>query len=218
MHNGRVYLTTANGRVYALATRNGRVQRETIHAEEPQPNGTVRRYGRAGGPVSVFSVAGENRAVAVYQEWDGVVCRDAATGLGCRVDSRRRTGGGEYHGTAVRTPGSNTVWLHGGSSLSLLAMDLLTCEQVSSVDTGGDIYSQSSPAFSPDGSRLVTATWTGVRAHDPAAGGAVRWQRPAAGWNGTCEPGPPPVTSPAVYGSVAYVASIDGVVRLVRLR
>lgn len=213
VHDGRVYLTTANGRVYALATRNGRVQWETIDAESPQPNGTVRRYGRAGGPVSVFSVAGENRSVAVYQEWDGVVCRDAATGARLPGGFAAPNGWGEYHSTAVRTPGSNTVWLHGGSSLSLLALDLRTCKQLSSVDTGGEIYSQSSPAFSPDGSRLVTSTWSGVRGHDPASGGAVRWSRLASSWNGTCEPGPPPVTSPAVYGTVAYVASLDGVVR-----
>lgn len=215
VHDGKVYLTTGNGRVYALSAGDGSVVWETIDAEQPQPNGTVRRYGRAGGPVSVFDLPAQDRAVAVYQEYDGVRCRDAATGERLPGGFGAPVGWGEFHSTAVREPGSTTAWLHSGSSQSLIAMDLTTCRQLSTVDTGGDLYSQSSPAFTDPASgapQLVTATWTGVRGHDPAARGAVRWHA-ALGTSAACEPGPPPVTGPAVWGSVAYVASQDGMVR-----
>ncbi|SDU80239.1 PQQ-like domain-containing protein [Jiangella alkaliphila] len=216
VHDGKVYLTTGNARVYALSAADGAVEWEAIDAEEPQPNGTVRRYGRAGGPVSVFDLPSEDRAVAVYQEYSGVRCRDASTGERLPGGFGAPVGWGEFHSAAVREPGSSTAWLHSGSSQSLIAMDLTTCRQLSTVDTGGDLFSQSSPAFtSPAGGaapQLVTSTWTGVRGHDPAAGGAVRWHA-ALGTGAACEPGPPPVTSPAVWGSTAYVASQDGVVR-----
>jgi outer membrane protein assembly factor BamB len=216
VHDGKVYLTTGNARVYALSAADGAVEWEAIEGEEPQPNGTVRRYGRAGGPVSVFDLPSEDRAVAVYQEYDGVRCRDAETGERLPGGFGAPVGWGEFHSAAVREPGATTAWLHSGSSQSLIAMDLTTCSRLSTVDTGGDLFSQSSPAFtSPAGGgapQLVTSTWTGTRAHDPAAGGAVRWHA-ALGTGAACEPGPPPVTSPAVWGEIAYVASQDGVVR-----
>lgn len=94
-------------------------------------------------------------------------------------------------------------------------MDLRTCTRLSTVDTGGDLFSQSSPTFTDPAkgaAQLVTSTWTGTRGHDPAAGGAQLWHA-KLGTSATCEPGPPPVTSPAVRGGIAYVASQDGVVR-----
>ncbi|WP_253208798.1 outer membrane protein assembly factor BamB family protein [Streptomyces niphimycinicus] len=42
--------------------------------------------------------------------------------------------------------------------------------------------------------------------------GAVTWESKLGG-NSTCEPGPAPLTSPAVWGDTAYVAGRDGVVR-----
>ena len=58
--------------------------------------------------------------------------------------------------------------------------------------------------------KIVTVTKGGIRAHDPSDGREL-WIAPYAGEK--CEPGPPPVTSPAVRGDVAYVAGIDGAVR-----
>ncbi|GAA3680478.1 hypothetical protein GCM10022224_050800 [Nonomuraea antimicrobica] len=206
VHDGKVYLTTGVGRVYALDADTGKVAWEAIHAEETKPT-SVRRYGRAGGPVSVFDLP-QGRAVAVYQEWDVVRCRDARTGELLPGGFTAPVAWGEFHSTAIRRPGSTTAWLHSGSSQSLIAMDLTTCKQVSSVDTGGDIYSQSSPAFTDSG--LVTATASGVRGH--AADGRITWQA-TLGTASVCEYGPPPVTSPAVWGATAYVGSQDGVIR-----
>ncbi|MEU9013327.1 PQQ-binding-like beta-propeller repeat protein [Streptomyces sp. NPDC048479] len=64
LHDGRVYLTTGVGRIYALDAVDGHVAWESIDREE-QHGDTVRRYGRAGGPVSVFPLAGGDRTVAV---------------------------------------------------------------------------------------------------------------------------------------------------------
>ncbi|WP_157631064.1 PQQ-binding-like beta-propeller repeat protein [Kribbella catacumbae] len=217
VHGGLVYLTTGNGRVYALDTRTGKVRWETIDGEQQQPNGTVRRYGRAGGPVSVFDLTAEGRTVAVYQEWDGVRCRDAQTGAKLPGGFAAPVGWGEFHSTAVRQPGSTTAYLHSGSSQSLIGMDLRTCTRLSTVDSGGDLFSLSSPTFTDPAPgtgtpQLVTSTWTGTRGHDPAAGGATLWHA-KLGISAACEPGPPPVTSPATRGGIAYVASKDGVVR-----
>lgn len=215
VHRGLVYLTTGNARVYALDARTGAVRWETIDAEQPQANGTVRRYGRAGGPVSVFDLAEENRTVAVYHEWDGVRCRDARTGERLPGGFSAPLGWGEMHSTAVRRPGATTAYLHSDSAKSLMAMDLRTCTRLWNVDTAGDIFSQSSPTFTDPASgepQLVTSTWTGTRVHDPA-NGAVRWHHPGGTWNGNCEPGPPPVTGPAVRGDMVYAAGVDGVVR-----
>ncbi|MER6008765.1 PQQ-binding-like beta-propeller repeat protein [Nonomuraea angiospora] len=71
-------------------------------------------------------------------------------------------------------------------------------------------FTQSSPAFTDTG--LVTATSSGVRGHDLQDGAKVSWHA-KLGTASACEPGPPPVTSPATRGSMAYVASVDGVVR-----
>ncbi|WP_207954729.1 outer membrane protein assembly factor BamB family protein [Saccharopolyspora elongata] len=215
VHGGRVYLTTGVGRVYALDANDGKVVWETIDAEE-QHGDTIRRYGRAGGPVSVFDLPAENRSVAVYHEWDGVVCRDAGNGQRLPGGFAAPGGWGEFHSTAVRRPGSDTAYLHSGSSQSLIAMDLRTCTRTAEVNTQGDIFSHSSPAFTDPAQgepKLVTATQSGVRGHDPAANLAVAWHAKAAPRNGACEPGPPPVTSPAVWGDITYVASIDGVIR-----
>ncbi|MET9343003.1 PQQ-binding-like beta-propeller repeat protein [Nonomuraea sp. NPDC003804] len=208
VHDGKVYLTTGVGRVYALDARTGKVVWETIDAEQVTGS-TVRRYGRAGGPVSVFDLP-DGRSVAVYQEWDGVRCRDARTGTRLPGGFAAPGGWGEYHSVAVRRPGSTTAYLHSGSSQTLIAMDLATCTQQSSVDTGGDLFSQSSPVLTDAG--LVTATMSGVRGHDVQAQGKVVWHA-KLGTSSTCEPGPPPVTSPATRGAMAYVASMDGVVR-----
>ncbi|GAA2400768.1 outer membrane protein assembly factor BamB family protein [Nonomuraea africana] len=208
VHGGRVYLTTGVGRVYALDAATGKVAWETIDAEQVTGT-TVRRYGRAGGPVSVFDLPG-GRAVAVYHEWDGVRCRDAATGERLPGGFSAPAGWGEFHSTAIRQPNATTAWLQSGSSQSLISMDLTTCRQLSTVDTGGDLFSQSSPVFTDKG--LVTSTWTGTRGHDVTAGGKVLWHA-KLGTSATCEYGPPPVTSPATWGAMAYVASQDGVVR-----
>ncbi|MEU7003634.1 PQQ-binding-like beta-propeller repeat protein [Nonomuraea sp. NPDC046570] len=208
VHDGKVYLTTGVGRVYALDAGTGKVVWETIDAEQVK-GPTVRRYGRAGGPVSVFDLP-EGRSVAVYQEWDGVRCRDARTGTRLPGGFGAPVAWGEFHSIAVRRAGSTTAYLHSGSSQSLIAMDLTTCTQQSTVDTGGDIFSQSSPSFTD--TQMVTSTATGVRGHNLQAGGKVLWQS-KLGTASTCEPGPPPVTSPATRGAMAYVASMDGVVR-----
>ncbi|WP_331769803.1 PQQ-binding-like beta-propeller repeat protein (plasmid) [Embleya sp. NBC_00888] len=55
-------------------------------------------------------------------------------------------------------------------------------------------------------------TASGARGHDPKKQGAVTWQS-SVGTDGSCEPGTAPVTSPAVWGNVAYIAGRDGVVR-----
>ncbi|HEX6683115.1 MAG TPA: PQQ-binding-like beta-propeller repeat protein [Candidatus Limnocylindrales bacterium] len=207
IHNGLVYLTTAVGRVYALDVNSGKVSWETIDDEHVFGT-TVRRYGRAGGPVSVFEVTGQNRSVAVYQNMGTVICRDAATGARLPGGFSANAGWGEFHSAAVRQPGSNTAFLHSGSSQTLVAMDLSTCTRIWSTDTAGDLYSYSSPAFA--GQQLVTATVGGIRGY--SQGGTLLWQA-AFGGSAACEPGPPPVTSPATWHNFAYVASIDGVVR-----
>ncbi|WP_433254466.1 PQQ-binding-like beta-propeller repeat protein [Streptosporangium sp. CA-135522] len=207
VQDGKVYLTTGVGRVYALDTATGAVAWETID-DEHVSGSTVRRYGRAGGPVSVFDLPG--RTVAVYQAWDTVLCRDARTGARLPGGFAAPAGWGQFHSVAVRRPGATTAYLHSGSSQSLIAMDLTTCTRQASVDTGGDLFTQSSPALTDTG--MVTATSSGVRGHDLTAGGKVLWQA-KLGTASTCEPGPPPVTSPATRGAMAYVASVDGVVR-----
>ncbi|MDP9869098.1 outer membrane protein assembly factor BamB [Streptosporangium brasiliense] len=207
VHDGKVYLTTGVGRVYALDTDTGKVVWETID-DEHTTGTTVRRYGRAGGPVSVFDLPG--RTVAVYQAWDTVLCRDAKTGTRLPGGFSAPAGWGEFHSVAVRRPGATTAYLHSGSSQTLIAMDLTTCAQQASVNTGGDLFTQSSPAFTD--TQLVTATTSGVRGHDPQAGAKVLWHA-KLGTASACEPGPPPATSPATRGAMAYVASIDGVVR-----
>lgn len=211
--DGKVYLTTGVGRVYALDAATGQVAWQAISSEETHGS-TVRRYGRAGGPVSVFALA-DRPPVAVLQEYGWVQCRNAVTGAVLPGGFGAPVGWGEFHSTAVRQPGSNTVYLHSGSSQTLIAMDLTTCTALSSVGTGGDLFSQSSPAFTKPAvgaPQLVTATSSGVRGHNPQSGGAQTWHA-ALGTTATCESGPPPVTSPATYGSMAYVASWDGVVR-----
>ncbi|MFF5211696.1 PQQ-binding-like beta-propeller repeat protein [Streptosporangium sp. NPDC000396] len=207
VHDGKVYLTTGVGRVYALDAGTGKVAWETID-DENVTGSTVRRYGRAGGPVSVFDLP--DRSVAVYQAWDTVLCRDAKTGAKLPGGFGAPVAWGEFHSVAVRRPGATTAYLHSGSSQTLIAMDLTTCKQQSSVDTGGELFTQSSPAFTD--TQMVTATSSGVRGHDLQAGAKVLWQA-KLGTASTCEPGPPPVTSPATRGAMAYVASVDGVVR-----
>lgn len=213
VHQDKVYLTTGVGRVYALDSATGAVAWEAISSEETHGS-TVRRYGRAGGPVSVFDLP--NRpAVAVYQEWDQIKCRNADTGEMLPGGFSAAAGWGQFHSAVVRQPGSTTAYLHSGSSQSLIGMDLTACGRLSSVDTAGDLFSDSTPAFTkPAGgdAQLVTATSSGVRGHNPLAGGATTWFA-KLGTSSTCEAGPPPVTSPAVWGNMAYVASQDGVVR-----
>ncbi len=213
VHNGKVYLTTGVGRIYALDAKTGAVSWESIIGEEKRGD-TVRRYGRAGGPVSVFSLP-DRPAVAVFQEWGEVQCRNAETGERLPGGFGAPAGWGQFRSTAVRQPGSTTAYLHSSSSQTLIGMDLTTCKQVSSVDTGGDLFSQSSPAFtkpSTGAPQLVTGTVSGVRGHNPAAGGATTWHA-KLGTSSICEPGPPPITSPATFGNMAYVASQDGMVR-----
>ncbi|GAA2310040.1 hypothetical protein GCM10010149_70420 [Nonomuraea roseoviolacea subsp. roseoviolacea] len=207
VHDGKVYLTTGVGRVYALDARTGKVDWETID-DEHVTGSTVRRYGRAGGPVSVFDL--RDRSVAVYQAWDTVTCRDAKTGAKLPGGFGAPVAWGEFHSVAVRRPGATTAYLHSGSSQTLIAMDLTTCKQLASVDTGGELFTQSSPAFTD--TQMVTATSSGVRGHDLQAGAKVLWQA-KLGTTSICEPGPPPVTSPATRGAMAYVATVDGVVR-----
>ncbi|MEU2429633.1 PQQ-binding-like beta-propeller repeat protein [Streptomyces sp. NPDC007861] len=57
LHGGKVYLTTGVGRIYALDAATGRIAWQSIDREETHGD-TVRRYGRAGGPVSVFALTG----------------------------------------------------------------------------------------------------------------------------------------------------------------
>ncbi|MFD4227749.1 PQQ-binding-like beta-propeller repeat protein [Streptomyces sp. NPDC058545] len=211
-HHGRVYLTTAVGRIYALDAKDGHVAWQKIENEE-QHGTTVRRYGRAGGPVSVFDLKSPQRTVAVYQDWNRIQCRDAETGdlLGGFSGA---TNWGQFHSTAVRRPGTDTAYLHTDSSSTVVAMDLATCSQVWVQNTAGDIDSHSSPALTDPATgdpELVTMTAGGARGHDLATG-AVLWQSKLGG-DSTCEPGRAPLTSPAIWGDMAYIAGRDGVVR-----
>ncbi|MFF3453366.1 PQQ-binding-like beta-propeller repeat protein [Streptomyces sp. NPDC002730] len=213
LHDGRVYLTTGVGRIYALDAEDGHVAWESIDREE-QHGDTVRRYGRAGGPVSVFPLAGGDRTVAVHQDWNTVRCRDAKTGEKLPGGFGAAASWGQSHSTVVREPGSNTAYLHSSSSNTVIAMDLASCKQLWVKDTGGDIDSHSSPVLTQPASgpaKLVTVTASGVRGHDPKTG-AVTWESKVGGGS-TCEPGRAPLTSPAVWGDIAYVAGRDGVVR-----
>lgn len=216
LHGGRVYLTTGVGRVYAIDPDDGHIAWEAVDREE-QHGDTVRRYGRAGGPVSVFGLTGasaDGRSVAVYQDWDTVRCRDAKTGEKLPGGFAAAGSWGQFHSIAVREPGSNTAYLHSGSSNSVIAMDLASCKQLWVKDTKGGIDSHSSPVLTDPASgdpKLVTFTSSGVRGFDPKSG-AQTWES-AAGGSGVCEPGPAPLTSPAVWGDTAYVAGRDGVVR-----
>ncbi|MCX4844213.1 PQQ-binding-like beta-propeller repeat protein [Streptomyces sp. NBC_00893] len=213
LHDGRVYLTTGVGRIYALDVRDGHVAWESIDREE-QHGDTVRRYGRAGGPVSVFALTGQDRTVAVYQDWDTVRCRDARTGTLLPGGFGAAASWGQSHSTAVREPGSDTAYLHSSSSNTVIAMDLTSCKQLWAKDTAGDIDSHSSPVLTDPASgpaKPVTFTASGVRGHDPKTG-AVTWESKVGGGS-TCEPGRAPLTSPAVRGDIAYVAGRDGVVR-----
>ncbi|MER6102712.1 PQQ-binding-like beta-propeller repeat protein [Streptomyces sp. NPDC001832] len=212
LHDGKVYLTTGVGRIYALDAEDGHVVWQTIEDEE-QHGDTVRRYGRAGGPVSVFDLEDEDGTVAVYQNWNRIQCRDANSGdlLGGFSGA---ASWGQFHSTAVRRPGSNTAYLQTGSSNTLVAMDLATCKQLWVQDTDGGIDSHSSPILTDPASgdpQLVTATQSGVRGHDLTTG-KVLWKS-AANDPWTCEPGKAPLTSPAVWGEIAYVAGRDGVIR-----
>ncbi|WP_433336631.1 PQQ-binding-like beta-propeller repeat protein [Spirillospora sp. CA-294931] len=218
VHGGRVYLTTGVGRVYALDARRGRIVWQRIEREERQ-GATVRRYGRAGGPVSVFDLP--KRPVALYQEWDRIICRDAATGDALGGGFSAPVGWGQFHSSAVRDPGSTTAYLHSGSSQSLIAVDLTTCTRTWTTPTGGHLFTHSSPALTAAGpTRLVSATLGGVYGHD--LDGKTVWHAKIEGdkppENTPCEPGPPPITSPAVRDDHAYVASRDGVVRAFDLK
>ncbi|WP_218951957.1 PQQ-binding-like beta-propeller repeat protein [Amycolatopsis anabasis] len=211
VHDGKVYLTTGVGRLYALNSADGRIAWQAVENEE-QHGASVRRYGRMGGPLTVFTLAEQKRSVAVYQTFAGsrIACRDAATGAPLPGGFSAPGGWGEFHSTAVRQPGSSTAYLHSGSSQTAIAMDLTTCSQLSSVDTAGGLYSQSSPALTGDG-QLVTMTASGLRGHDTRNDNKVLWYTKIEG--SKCEPGPPQVTSPATRGSLVYVAAADGVVR-----
>ncbi|MFI7004640.1 PQQ-binding-like beta-propeller repeat protein [Nocardia sp. NPDC050175] len=209
VQGGRVYLSTAVGRVYALNSRTGAVDWQTID-DENRTGKTVRRYGRAGGPVSVFDLPEQHRAVAVYQAYDQIVCRDAGTGKRLDGGFAAPAGWGEFHSTAVRGADAKTAYLQSGSSQTLIAMDLTTCGRRYSVDTAGGLFSHSSPAFTDGDRQLVTMTGGGLSGHDPRDGRAL-WHADIPG--SACEPGPPPVTSPAVRGQLVYVAAIDGTVR-----
>ncbi|MFE7234871.1 PQQ-binding-like beta-propeller repeat protein [Streptomyces sp. NPDC057596] len=212
-HDGKVYLTTAVGRIYALDAEDGHVVWQKIE-DEKQYGDTVRRYGRAGGPVTVFDLNAEQRTVAVYQNWSKVECRDARTGdlLG---GFNGATSWGQFHSTAVRRPGSDIAYLHTGSSNTVVAMDLVGCRQLWAKDTNGDIASHSSPALTDPANgdpQLVTMTNSGVRGHDVSTG-AVQWQSPLGGGSGCGESGPAPLTSPAIWGTTAYIAGRDGAIR-----
>ncbi|WP_433664288.1 PQQ-binding-like beta-propeller repeat protein [Nocardia sp. CA-128927] len=209
VQGGRVYLSTGVGRVYALNSRTGGVDWQTID-DENRTGKTVRRYGRAGGPVSVFDLPEQHRAVAVYQKYDQIVCRDAANGKQLPGGFTAPAGWGEFHSAAVRGKDKAAAYLHSGSSQSLIAMDLNTCTRRYSVDTPGGLFSHSSPAFTDADRQLITMTGGGLSGHDPRDGRAL-WHAEIPG--SACEPGPPPVTSPAVRGQNVYVASIDGTVR-----
>ncbi|MFI1398356.1 PQQ-binding-like beta-propeller repeat protein [Streptomyces sp. NPDC020681] len=213
LHGGRVYLTTGVGRIYALDAANGRIAWQSIDREETHGD-TVRRYGRAGGPVSVFPLAGQDRTVAVYQDANTIRCRDAGTGGLLPGGFGAAFSWGQAHSTAIREPGSNTAYLHSMSSNSVIAMDLASCKQLWVKDTAGDIDSHSSPVLTQPASgetELVTFTAYGTRGHDPKTG-TVTWESKLGGGS-TCEPGRAPLTSPAVWGDIAYVAGRDGVVR-----
>ncbi|MFJ6568249.1 PQQ-binding-like beta-propeller repeat protein [Streptomyces sp. NPDC091292] len=213
LHGSTVYLTTGVGRVYALDARTGKVTWEAID-RETRTGDTVRRYGRAGGPVSVFPLTGRDRTVAVYQDWDTVRCRDARTGQLQPGGFGAAASWGQNHSTVVREPGSDTAYLHSSSSNTVIAMDLATCRQLWVKDTAGDIDSHSSPALTDPATgpaQLVTHTASGTRGHDPETG-AVLWEAKLGGGS-VCEPGRAPLTSPAVWGTDAYVAGRDGVVR-----
>lgn len=215
LHDGTVYLTTGVGRVYALDAGDGSVVWESIDGEETHGD-TVRRYGRAGGPVSVFRLKDKDRNVAVYQDASTVRCRDAGTGDKLPGGFEAAFSWGQAHSTVIREPGSDTAYLHSMSSNTVIAMDLASCTQLWVKDTAGDIDSHSSPvltdpAASGGTAQLVTFTASGARGHDPKSG-AVTWESPLGG-SSTCEPGAAPLTSPAVWGDTAYTAGRDGVVR-----
>ncbi|MGW2557682.1 outer membrane protein assembly factor BamB family protein [Streptomyces sp. NPDC001514] len=215
LHGGKVYLTTGVGRVYALDAASGRIVWQSIDREETHGD-TVRRYGRAGGPVSVFALAGaDHRSVAVHQDAYTVRCRDAETGGMLPGGFGAAFSWGQAHSTVIREPGSNTAYLHSMSSNTVIAMDLATCTQLWVKDTAGDIDSHSSPVLTDPAAggraKLVTFTAYGVRGHDPKTG-AVTWESKLGGTS-TCEPGRAPLTSPAVWGDTAYAAGRDGVVR-----
>ncbi|ALG10026.1 hypothetical protein AOZ06_26815 [Kibdelosporangium phytohabitans] len=204
VHGGRVYLSTSVGRVYALAVTDGHVVWETIE-DEHKTGATVRRYGRAGGPVSVFDTSAGR--VAVYQQWNQIVCRDAGTGArrgGFRADE---VGWGEFHSTAVRVPGSDSAYINSGAGNALVRLNLTTCARESSVSLSKDIYAHPSPVIADN--TVVSMSQQGVLVHDMT--GKQLWSAPVPTAN--CEPGPPPVTTPAVYGGIVYVAGIDGKVR-----
>ncbi|MEU8784332.1 PQQ-binding-like beta-propeller repeat protein [Streptomyces sp. NPDC048637] len=216
LHNGTVYLTTGVGRIYALDAGTGRIAWQSIDREETHGD-TVRRYGRAGGPVSVFDLTGKDaRTVAVHQDADMIRCRDAKTGGLLPGGFGAALSWGQSHSTAVREPGSHTAYLHSSSSNTVIAMDLASCKQLWVKDTAGDIDSHSSPVLTdpatPGGeAKLVTFTAYGTRGHDPKTG-AVTWESKLGGGS-VCEPGRAPLTSPAVWGGTAYAAGRDGVVR-----
>ncbi|MEU2242545.1 PQQ-binding-like beta-propeller repeat protein [Streptomyces sp. NPDC018338] len=214
LHGGRVYLTTGVGRIYALDTASGAIAWQSIDREETHGD-TVRRYGRAGGPVSVFTLTGaDSRSVAVYQDASTVRCRDAETGGILPGGFGASFSWGQAHSTVIREPGSDTAYLHSMSSNTVIAMDLATCTQKWVKDTAGDIDSHSSPVLTDPATgapQLVTFTAYGTRSHDPKTG-AVLWESKLGGGS-TCEPGRAPLTSPAARGGTAYVAGRDGVVR-----
>ncbi|MFF3247567.1 PQQ-binding-like beta-propeller repeat protein [Streptomyces sp. NPDC002870] len=213
LHGGKVYLTTGVGRIYALDAASGRIAWQSIDREEAHGD-TVRRYGRAGGPVSVFGLSGQDRTVAVYQDANTIRCRDAATGGLLPGGFGAAFSWGQAHSTAIREPGSNTAYLHSMSSNTVIAMDLASCKQLWVKDTAGGIDSHSSPVLTQPAAgpaKLVTFTAYGTRGHDPKTG-AVTWESKLGGGS-TCEPGRAPLTSPAVRGDIAYVAGRDGVVR-----
>jgi outer membrane protein assembly factor BamB len=213
LHGGKVYLTTGVGRIYSLDAEDGHVVWQSIDREE-QHGDTVRRYGRAGGPVSVFALAGEDhRSVAVYQDAYDIRCRDAETGGMLPGGFGGDFGWGQFHSTAIRQPGSNTAYLHDGSSNNLIAMDLATCKKLWSQGTGGGLDSMSSPVLTDPAKgdpQLVTMTASGARGHDLTTGKEL-WQ---SAWDDPwlCELGKAPQTSPAVWGDIAYIARRDGVI------
>nr|CEL21022.1 predicted cell surface protein/ lipoprotein [Kibdelosporangium sp. MJ126-NF4]CTQ95464.1 predicted cell surface protein/ lipoprotein [Kibdelosporangium sp. MJ126-NF4] len=204
VHGGKVYLSTGVGRVYALDATDGHVVWETIEHEQ-KVGATVRRYGRAGGPVSVFDTSAGR--VAVYQQWNQIICRDANSGAqrgGFRADD---VGWGEFHSTAVRVPGSDSAYVNSGAGNALVRMNLTTCARESSVPLSKDIYAHPSPVVA--GNTVVSMAQQGLLVQDLT--GKQLWS--AAIPTANCESGPPPVTTPAVYDTMVYVAGIDGKVR-----